>query len=305
MDVFKYNTSRNNNMGYTMGQFAGLHLVSKKTLRYYKDIGLLEPAGIDPLNGYAFYEEEQCERMKQIQYLRRLHFSLEEIRKLLNADYISWMEHVNVRLAAIRSEKRLLYGIEQELIELQKRISDGGELYKTMISETEYITDIFELKTPLYLIGRAARVPYNQHNTKQLIIENLISDFYSNDEPSIIPNQSIPASSLGIVCECEKDMSMGTYMMGIQVTCLNEVPEGMRSFIIPAGMYARVTFQASDRDTLTGPVLDMAYNHLNNKWLPECDYSIGEMLCVEIYMEDRMESPVNPEMELWKLVVRR
>lgn len=303
--MFNYKYIIQYKMGYTMGQFAGLHLVSKKTLRYYKDIGLLEPAGIDPLNGYAFYEIEQCERMKKIQYLRRLHFTLEEIRKLLNADPGSWMEHVNVRLAAVRSEERLLLGIEHELVALQKRICEGGELYKPVLLTTEYITDIFELKTPLYLIGRAARVPYNQHNIKQLIIDNLISDFYGNDEPSIIPNQSIPASSLGIVCECEKDMSMGTYMMGIQVTCLNEIPEGMRSFIIPAGMYARVTFQASDRDTLTGPALDIAYNHLNNKWLQESDYSMNEMLCVEIYTEDRMESPVNPEMELWQLVVRR
>ncbi|WP_339221317.1 MerR family transcriptional regulator [Paenibacillus sp. FSL H8-0332] len=66
-------------MVYTIGQFAGLHQVSKKTLRYYRDIGLLEPADIDPVNGYAFYEGEQFERMRRIQYLRRLRFSLEEI----------------------------------------------------------------------------------------------------------------------------------------------------------------------------------------------------------------------------------
>lgn len=36
-------------MRYTIGQFAGLHLVSKKTLRYYKEIGLLQPEGIDSL----------------------------------------------------------------------------------------------------------------------------------------------------------------------------------------------------------------------------------------------------------------
>lgn len=73
-------------MGYTIGQFAGLHHVSKKTLRYYKEIGLLEPAGIDPINGYAFYEDEQRVRMQRIQYLRRLRFSLEEIRTLLQID---------------------------------------------------------------------------------------------------------------------------------------------------------------------------------------------------------------------------
>jgi DNA-binding transcriptional MerR regulator/predicted transcriptional regulator YdeE len=289
-------------MHYTIGQFAGLHQVSKKTLRYYKDIGLLEPAGIDPINGYAFYEDEQCERMRRIQYLRRLRFTLEEIRILLHTDPESWISPVQVRLAVVRSEGRLLRGIEHELLALQKRIYEGKELYKTMAITTEYKVDTFELKEPLFLIGRAARVPYNKYEEKQLMIDNLISYFFSHDEPGIINNRSTPAVGFGLVCECEKDMSMGTYMMGIQVTCLDEIPEGMRSFIIPAGLYARVTFQASDRETLTNSALEGAYNHLYNKWLPQSTYIIPEILTAEVYIEDHMEVPVNPEMELWQLI---
>lgn len=292
-------------MRYTIGQFAGLHLVSKKTLRYYKDIGLLEPAGIDPTNGYAFYEDEQCERMRHIQYLRRLRFSLDEICTLLSTEPQWWIDPVQARLAVVRSEGRLLRGIEHELLALQKRIYEGKELYKTMAIKTEYQIDTFELKAPLFIIGKAARVPYNKYEEKQALIENLISNFYGNDEPSMITNQTTPAASLGLVCECEKDMSMGTYMMGIQVTCLDVIPEGMRSFTLPAGVYARVSFQASDRETLTGSALDGAYDHLYNKWLPQSKYTISEMLAAEVYAEDRMEVPVNPEMELWQLIHHR
>lgn len=292
-------------MSYTIGQFAGLHQVSKKTLRYYKDIGLLEPAGIDSVNGYTFYEEEQREVMRRIQYLRRLRFSLEDIRTLLHINPGSWAGPIEAQLAIIRSETRLLHNIEHELLALEQRICEGKELYGPMAIPTEYREDLFELKEPVYLIGRAARVPYNKHEEKQAIIDNLISNFYGNDESALISNAAIPAREFGLVCECEKDMSMGTYMMGIQVNSLDEVPEGMRGFALPAGVYARLTFQAVDREALTGFVLEGAYDHLYNHWLPQSDYTLTEMLAAEVYMEDRMDVPANPEMELWQRVIHK
>lgn len=292
-------------MGYTIGQFAGKHQVSKKTLRYYRDIGLLEPAGIDPDNGYSFYEDEQHERMKYIQYLRSLRFPLEDIRTLLLLEPESWTGLVQAKLADIQAEGRRLQVIEQELLNLQNRIHEGKEIYEMMAFTTVYNVDTFELREPLYVIGRAARVPYNKNEEKQQIIDHLISTFFGNDEPEMISHGAIPAKGFGLVCECEKDMSMGTYMMGIQVASLEEIPEGMRSFTLPAGLYARVTFQASDRETLTNSALEGAYDHLYNKWLPESDYIMSEVLTAEVYEEDRMEVPTQPEMELWQLVTNK
>lgn len=292
-------------MGYTIGQFAGMLQVSKKTLRYYRDIGLLEPAGIDPDNGYAFYEDVQRERMKQIQYLRRLRFSLEDIRMLLDADPRLWTGSVQARLTAVRSEGRLLSVIEQELLALQTRISNGKELFKPMEISTAYKVDVFERKDPLYIIGCAATVPYNNYEVKQRIIEQLISNFYGNDETERIPHQAVPSTCFGLVCECEPDMSSGTYMMGMQVTGLSEIPGGMRSFTLPAGLYARVAFQAVDKETLTNSALEGAYDHLYSKWLPESEYTMADMLAAELYADEHMEVPVSPGMELWQLVKRK
>lgn len=290
-------------MRYTIGQFAGLHLISKKTLRHYKDIGLLEPAGSDPDNGYVFYEDEQRERLKHIQYLRRLRFSLEDIRQLLELEPGHWNDTIQARLAVVRSERRLLSVIEQELLDLCGRIGGGHEPFKPVEIKAAYRVDTFELKEPLYVTGCAARVPYNQYEEKQRMIGELISGFFGNDEPERIPHQTIPAKSIGLVCECEQDMSMGTYMMGMQVTVLNDIPAGMRSYTLPAGLYARVAFQAMDRETLTNSALDGAYDHLYNKWLPESQYTMAGMLAAEIYAEDRMEVPVYPGMELWQLII--
>lgn len=291
-------------MGYTIGQFAGKHQVSKKTLRYYRDIGLLEPAGIDPVNGYAFYEDEQVEKMKNIQYLRRLRFPLEEIRTLLQLEPEFWSDLLQLKLEIVRSEGRLLQVVEQELLNLQDRIRQGNGVCQTPVTPTEYCVDTFQLSEPLYIIGRADRVPYNKNEEKQQLINYLVSTFFGNDEPSMISNRAIPATGFGLVCECEKDMSMGTYMMGVQVTGLREIPEGMRSFILPEGRYARVTFQASDKETLTNLALEGAYDYLYNKWLPESGYIMADMMTAEVYVEDRMEVPIQPEMELWQLLMQ-
>lgn len=168
---------------------------------------------------------------------------------------------------------------------------------------TEYNVDTFELRESIYVIGSAARVPYNKNEEKQHIINDLIGNFFGNDKSGIIPYQAAPATCFGIVCECKKDMSMGTYMLGMHVTSLNEIPEGMRSFTLPAGLYARVTFQATDRETLTNSALEGAYEHLYSKWLPQSGYTMADILAAEIYVEDRMEVPVHPEMELWQLVM--
>lgn len=292
-------------MIYTIGQFAGLHHVSKKTLRYYRDIALLEPAGIDPVNGYAFYEGEQLERMQRIQYLRRLRFSLEEIRLLLYIQPDLWINPVQARLEEIRLERRRLSSIEQELLALEGRICKGKEPFELTEHTTKYNVDTFELREPIYVIGRAARVPYNKNKEKQQIIDQLISHFFGNEESEMIAHQSVAATSFGLVCECEKDMSMGTYMLGMQVTSLIEIPEGMRSFTLPAGLYARVTFQARDRETLTNSALEGAYDYLYNQWLPQSGYLMEDMLTAEVYREERMEVPVQPEMELWQWILPR
>ncbi|WP_438431597.1 MerR family transcriptional regulator [Gorillibacterium sp. sgz500922] len=291
-------------MRYSIGQFAGLHQVSKKTLRYYKDIGLLAPAGIDPANGYAYYEDEQSERMRRLQYLRRLRFSLEEVRTLLNAKPEAWADPIGLQLAAVRSEKRLLEGIEQELLALQGRIGGGEEPFKPARPSAEYAADLFELREPRFIVGRAVRVPYNRYEEKQRLIDELIGRFFGDGEPSLIPNRRVPAVGFGLVCECEEDMSLGTYLIGVQVTSLDEIPDGMRSFTLPAGRYARTVFQASDRETLTSSALEGAYDFLHNQWLPQAGHPLTERLTAEVYADDRMEDPFHPEMELWQLLRR-
>ena len=71
---------------YRIEQVAGRLQTTKRTLRYYEEIGLLTPAERTE-GGYRLYSEDDIARLERIQRLKDLlGFSLAEIRELLQAD---------------------------------------------------------------------------------------------------------------------------------------------------------------------------------------------------------------------------
>ena len=71
------------NVLFTIGQFARLHEVNKKTLMYYDEIGLLKPACIKE-NGYRYYTYSQSSSLETILMLRELNVSIKEIKDFMN-----------------------------------------------------------------------------------------------------------------------------------------------------------------------------------------------------------------------------
>lgn len=64
----------------TIGQFAALHGINKKTLMWYDEIGLFRPAMIHPENGYRYYSYYQSSILETILLLRELNVSIDEIQ---------------------------------------------------------------------------------------------------------------------------------------------------------------------------------------------------------------------------------
>lgn len=67
----------------SIGEFSKICEVSTKTLRYYDEIGLINPDEINPENGYRYYSIRQLKKMLFINRLKSYHFSLEEIKVIL------------------------------------------------------------------------------------------------------------------------------------------------------------------------------------------------------------------------------
>ncbi len=49
-----------------IGEFSRLAEVSVKTLRYYDDLGLLQPNWVDRYTGYRYYTLQQLPRLNRI-----------------------------------------------------------------------------------------------------------------------------------------------------------------------------------------------------------------------------------------------
>src|SRR5262245_40044231 len=70
----------------SIGRFARLSGLSVGALRHYHEVGLLEPARVDPETSYRSYARSQLDDARLIGRLRELGLGLPEIRAILGAD---------------------------------------------------------------------------------------------------------------------------------------------------------------------------------------------------------------------------
>ena len=71
---------------FRIGEFAQIAQVSGRQLRFYDQLGLLQPAHIDQQTGYRYYTIRQLPRLNSILALKELGLSLEQIGPLLEKD---------------------------------------------------------------------------------------------------------------------------------------------------------------------------------------------------------------------------
>ncbi|MFQ9015270.1 MAG: MerR family transcriptional regulator [Lacrimispora saccharolytica] len=76
---------------FTIGQFAKLHEINKKTLMWYDETGILKPAVIKE-NGYRYYSFQQSSILETILMLRELDVSISEIQDFLKNRSASSLE---------------------------------------------------------------------------------------------------------------------------------------------------------------------------------------------------------------------
>ncbi len=115
---------------FTVGEFSNLFRVDVQTLRYYDSIGLLVPAYRDSSNGYRHYRFDQVYQLASIRYLRRLGYSLKQIRNYLDSrDLEHTMDYLRKQSQSLREKweelnridsviQRKLHFIESEVASL-------------------------------------------------------------------------------------------------------------------------------------------------------------------------------------------
>jgi DNA-binding transcriptional MerR regulator len=121
-------------MKYTIKEIANLAGVSTRTLRFYAEIGLLNPAEIGS-NGYRFYDQESLLRLQQILFFRELDVPLDEIQLIMTSPdfYLLGALEKHRSSLKIRSERlsRLITTINKTIATLKGELKmDDKEIFE-------------------------------------------------------------------------------------------------------------------------------------------------------------------------------
>lgn len=163
----------------TIGQFAAMHGINKKTLMWYDEIGLFKPAVINPENGYRCYNYYQSPVLETILLLRDLDVSIHEIQdfmkdrsagnlkqlleeKMADLDkQIAHLQAVRTTLSAHRQNMDTLLTMdlsEISVVEREERclVTVGIDRGTSFEREVELIT----AETEKYQLGRLHKASY-------------------------------------------------------------------------------------------------------------------------------------------------
>jgi DNA-binding transcriptional MerR regulator len=132
---------------YQIGDFSKISRLSVKTLRYYHECGLLEPAFIEKETGYRYYDEKNLQRVKIINMLKELEFPLKDIKEILDkcsedyelADYMR-DRYKNIGLKILEYQK-----IQNKIESFMDQIIQRGESEMVNSSNEIIIKDISDI----------------------------------------------------------------------------------------------------------------------------------------------------------------
>lgn len=79
---------------YKISEFVDITGLSKETLRYYAEVKLLEPAYIDPLNNYRYYDDGSYFLATLLVKLRSFGFTIQEMISVMDDKSFANLEKI-------------------------------------------------------------------------------------------------------------------------------------------------------------------------------------------------------------------
>lgn len=101
-----------------IGEVARLFNLSVGTLRHYEQMGLLDPAYIDPASGYRYYGSRQLSTLNTISHLRVLDLPLTQIRKFVTTRDVDLMQR------QLAQQQKLIERKRRELERVSRKIDN-------------------------------------------------------------------------------------------------------------------------------------------------------------------------------------
>ncbi|WP_328491650.1 MerR family transcriptional regulator [Streptomyces sp. NBC_00414] len=173
----------------TIGEFAFMTHLSKKALRYYHEVGLLEPAHTDPHTGYRHYGTDQVAQAQIIRCYRGLDMPLPDVKAVLGAEstedrnaivaaHLTRMEdQLRETSRAVQTLRELLTekttDIDVEFRTLPRaRVWAMTEMIELSDYYTWYADALQEIRAALARVGQAPLGPLGGLTTRELFTDD-------------------------------------------------------------------------------------------------------------------------------------
>jgi len=116
---------------FSIGELAKLFQVGLQTLFYYDSIGLFSPESRNPKNGYRQYRFDQIYSLATIRYLRKLGYSLDQIRAYMES------RDINNTLEMLKDQSMSLQRKAEELMRINAAIQRRIQLIEKELNEMD------------------------------------------------------------------------------------------------------------------------------------------------------------------------
>ncbi|MEJ2757388.1 MAG: MerR family transcriptional regulator [Anaerolineales bacterium] len=274
-----------------IGEFAKLSKVSKKTLRYYHQVGLLKPAWTNRYNRYRYYETGQLATLNNILTMKELGFSLEEIQTILQEDLSPTQMRSMLRLKKaelehqIREDQARLQKIEARLarVDTPNESSDHRIKKRKPMEVTQMEPKI--VSKPAFTVVGLEYFGKNENDEIKAMWDTECIDL----EKEIQHTVQTPILEWFGVCGEMDDQGNFRYLAAVEVTTAKDLPEGMSSWDVPEQTYVVVP--------CTIPTIGNAYEFIHGTWLPQSGYKRAPGPDFELY--DETFDSNNPDSTLY------
>jgi MerR family transcriptional regulator, copper efflux regulator len=118
-----------------IGELARRTDVSQRTIRYYEQLGLLQPAEREGA-GYRYYDEQTIKRLEKIAALKNLGLSLEEVVEVIELFFADSSAYLRGKRKTLEILRTHLAEADARLIELK---TTRGELQRNILRIENYL----------------------------------------------------------------------------------------------------------------------------------------------------------------------
>jgi len=125
---------------YTIGEFARMAQVSRRQLRHWDEIGLLQPTKVDPKTGYRYYSATQLTALNRVVALKELGLSLDQIQRFVNDDVS--LDEMQGMLLLRKAE------IEQQVLAEIRRVRVIESRLKQIREQGQHVRDVVVKQVP-------------------------------------------------------------------------------------------------------------------------------------------------------------